>query len=776
MTYGEFCGKFHIQLNQQQSEAVQSVQGPVLLLAVPGSGKTTVLVTRLGYMIYCAGIAPEHILTLTYTVAATHDMAARFRSVFGDGLGERLEFRTINGVCARVIQHYGRLIGKSAFTLVTDDKRTAAMLSSIYQKTEGCFAAAGDIKNVRTLITYIKNRMLDEEEIRGLDQEADFHISEIYRAYCDEMRSRGWMDYDDQMVYAYTILRKNQETLEYFQNQYPYICVDEAQDTSKIQHEIIRLLAGKQDQLFMVGDEDQSIYGFRAAYPEALLSFEQDHPGARVLLMEENFRSNAHIVEAADRFIRKNVLRHEKHMRAARPAGAEIRQIDVKGRSVQYRYLLKVAEDCRQETAVLYRDNESVLPLVDLLERHGIRYRLRNAELAFFTHRVVLDIQNIIFFAENPQDTELFMQIYYKISTYIGKENAIRICEISREKKMEVLEAAYFHGELSQKTKENCRTIRAGLKAMLKDQAESALNRITRELGYGEYLERAGMGDGRLFVLRAIAKNEESPRRLLERLAELQQIIKDKPNQPDCRFILSTIHASKGLEYDAVYLMDVIDGIFPEKMPEGGELSGRGADGGSPAGTKAAAGNGRFADRKSLKEMFMREKMMKERAMGGNDPCKAAGDAGTACGKSGSVKSREEKALEAWEEERRLFYVGVTRAKERLFLFSVNRKSVFIKEFMRGPVPQAESRERKPELQIKPIVRVHRDVGLKKIFSEAGFRQFCEPLGAGLLVEHKKFGKGVIVEMDESWVVIRFEEKARRFELRTLYENGLLTF
>ena len=341
---------------------------------------------------------------------------------------------------------------------------------------------------------------------------------------------------------------------------------------------------------------------------------------------------------------------------------------------------------------------------------------------------------------------------------------------------MEVLEAAYFHGELSQKTKENCRTIRAGLKAMLKDQAESALNRITRELGYGEYLERAGMGDGRLFVLRAIAKNEESPRRLLERLAELQQIIKDKPNQPDCRFILSTIHASKGLEYDAVYLMDVIDGIFPEKMPEGGELSGRGADGGSPAGTKAAAGNGRFADRKSLKEMFMREKMMKERAMGGNDPCKAAGDAGTACGKSGSVKSREEKALEAWEEERRLFYVGVTRAKERLFLFSVNRKSVFIKEFMRGPVPQAESRERKPELQIKPIVRVHRDVGLKKIFSEAGFRQFCEPLGAGLLVEHKKFGKGVIVEMDESWVVIRFEEKARRFELRTLYENGLLTF
>ena len=129
MTYEEFCSKYQIQLNQQQAEAVQSVQGPVLLLAVPGSGKTTVLVTRLGYMICCAGIAPENILTLTYTVAATRDMEARFCSFFGDELGRKLEFRTINGVCARVIQYYGRLIGKNSFKLVTDEKSTAGMLS-----------------------------------------------------------------------------------------------------------------------------------------------------------------------------------------------------------------------------------------------------------------------------------------------------------------------------------------------------------------------------------------------------------------------------------------------------------------------------------------------------------------------------------------------------------------------------------------------------------------------------------------------------------------------
>lgn len=331
MTYEEFCTRFQIQLNEQQTEAVHSVKGPVLLLAVPGSGKTTVLITRLGYMIYCVGIAPQQIMTLTYTIAATNDMAARFRSYFGEELGGRLEFRTINGVCARIIQYYGRLIGKSSFALVTDEKLTTGMLSAIYQKVEGDYAVGSDIKNIRTLITYIKNRMLTGEEIRRLDETCGFRISEIHNAYCAGLRSQGLMDYDDQMIYAHTILRKSPETLQYFRDRYPYICVDEAQDTSKIQHEIIRLLAGEQNQLFMVGDEDQSIYGFRAAYPKALMSFEQNYPGAKVLLMEENFRSNARIVEAANQFIQKNTMRHQKHMRAARPKGAEIREIDLKG-------------------------------------------------------------------------------------------------------------------------------------------------------------------------------------------------------------------------------------------------------------------------------------------------------------------------------------------------------------------------------------------------------------------------------------------------------------
>ena len=383
LIWSEFYNQFSIQLNEQQQSAVQSVTGPVLLLAVPGSGKTTVLVARLGYMIFCRGIAPEKILTVTYTVAATKDMSERFASWFGQDLADRLEFRTINGICARVIQYYGRKTARTAFSLLTDEKRISTILSAIHQKTEQVYPTEGDLKNVRALITYIKNRVLNEKEIEALDETAEIRISAIYKEYCKHLRENQLMDYDDQMVYAYNMLRKIPWLLEYFQDQYPYICVDEAQDTSKIQHAIIALLASRTENLFMVGDEDQSIYGFRAAYPEALLEFEQHHPGANVLLMEENFRSDAKIVQAADSFIQKNTLRHEKHMRPSRPKQRELREISVANRKAQYSYLLKVAAGCINQTAVLYRDHECALPLIDLLERNGIPYRMRNVDITF---------------------------------------------------------------------------------------------------------------------------------------------------------------------------------------------------------------------------------------------------------------------------------------------------------------------------------------------------------------------------------------------------------
>ena len=718
MTYEEFCSQFHIRLNEQQSESVRSIDGPILLLAVPGSGKTTVLVTRLGYMVYCAGIAPENILTLTYTIAAARDMKNRFRFYFGDGFGSRLEFRTINGICARVIQYYGNLIGKMPFTLVKENDRINGMLSDIFRRTQGDYATESDLKGIRSMITYIKNRMLTEEEIRQLDEETDVRISDIYKLYNEELHAGNLMDYDDQMIYAYNILRKSPETLQCFQDQYRYICVDEAQDTSKIQHEIIRLLAGRRDNLFMVGDEDQSIYGFRAAYPEALLSFEKDHPGARVLLMEENFRSCAQIVEAADRFIQKNILRHEKHMKAARAAGEEIEQIPLNDRKAQYDYLVRMAERCQAQTAVLYRNHENVLPLVDQLERKGIPYRLRNAEMTFFTHRVVADIRNIIAFAMNPRDTAVFLQIYYKIATYIRKQDALRICEISERENRDIMEIALRGGQLPDRTVQSCRLIRMHLKCLLTERADRAIARIVYNMGYGDYLERMEIGDSKVFILKMIGQGENSPGRFVERLDELRAIMEGrmKGGQEEreeeasavCRngtqdiqpVILSTIHSSKGLEYDNVYLLDVIDGIFPESVPA-------------------------------------------------------------------NAKSMDEKERESYEEERRLFYVGVTRAKDRLSVFRLDQKSSLCEELV-GRKKKAVQKMR------RTLAQERGNAAAERPFIQEEYEKYAAQIGEGLIIRHRKFGEGVVVEVQGELVVMQFGGMQKTLGMRVLYEKDLL--
>lgn len=184
-------------LNQQQAAAVQAADGPVLLLAVPGSGKTTVLIHRLGYLMDCRGIPPERILTVTYTVAATRDMRARFARTFGEDRASRLEFRTINGLSARIIQYYERAMGRRAFQLVTDEGTLSSLVGELFRACTGTFATESTIKGLRTAITYGKNRQMSREEMEALST-GELPVAQVYQAYCRVLRQRGWMDYDDQ--------------------------------------------------------------------------------------------------------------------------------------------------------------------------------------------------------------------------------------------------------------------------------------------------------------------------------------------------------------------------------------------------------------------------------------------------------------------------------------------------------------------------------------------------------------------------------------------------
>ena len=679
-----FIKQYAAGLNPQQLAAVQAVHGPVLLLAVPGSGKTTVLVTRLGYMVLCCDVPPAQILTMTYTVAATHEMRGRFAARFGAELAGQMTFRTINGLSAVILQYYSRVYGRRQPELLTNEGDST-------------------LKELRTAITYIKNMALADEEIEGLETDLA-NLPELYRRYQAALKRAGQMDYDDQMVFALQILRAAPPVLAYFQQRYKYFCVDESQDTSKIQHEIIRLLAGRSLNLFMVGDEDQSIYGFRAAYPQALMDFEQVYPGAQVLLMEENYRSSEEIVAAANAFVARSRYRRPKTLRATQGAQCPIEIRRITRREEQIDWLFEEARRGGGETAVLFRNNESALPLVDLCERRGVPYRFKKADLTFFTHKIVLDAVDFLRFAYEPANGERFLRLYYKFGLALSRQRALAACGASARTGRPILEELIRDSETKTRMRESLGDIYAAFKRIPQLNAADALDAVRHGCGYGAYLNQKGMDTGKLAILEMLAEQESNALRLLDRLEELRMLIAAKADvNSDVPFVLSTIHSCKGLEYDRVVLLDAFDGVLPAK-PE--------------------------------------------------------------------ICCRTPEDTRQYEEDRRLFYVAMTRARHKLVLFDCKTMpSVFVQEVIFNlPESRAERELAKAETnralgRNKPAVA---GPALPPVDVAAVTR-------VGAAVQHAVFGRGVVTEFDGRFVTVEFSGmRVKKLDAALVAEKHLL--
>ena len=704
MTYEEFKSSFHIQLNPQQEAAVRQVDGPTLLLAVPGSGKTTVLVARLGYMLYCLGIDPGHILTVTYTVAAAGDMKRRFRSFFGAEYAEALPFRTINGVCQSIIHRYARVKGTVPFELESSESRLSALVREL-MAAGGDYPTDQDVKEVRTRITYCKNMLLTDEEVREIRLDGvDFPA--VYFAYRQQMERSRRMDYDDQMVFACRILRRFPDLLAYYQTRFPYLCVDEAQDTSKIQHKILRLLAARSRNLFLVGDEDQSIYGFRAAWPQALLEFQTVYPEARVLLMETNYRSTRSIVAKADAFIQRNQSRHAKHMTTDNPQGEPIRVVELEDYSRQYRYLLRLARECSRSTAILYRNNDSALPLIDLLEREGVPYRCRQRESYFFSSPVVRDLTDMLRFALDGRDAERFLRFYYKLDLRLKRRVLQDVLARYGGDAAPVLDVLLDSGQIEPWQAGRLRALRTHFSKLPALGGFAALQRIVKYMGYGDYLSARHADAARVNILLSLARQSSGIQGLLDRLDALQRVVEGPERYPDCPLVLSTIHSSKGLEYDRVVLIDVMDGVFPAvDAPE----------------------------------------------------------------EEGSLSPEEREAL---EEERRLFYVGVTRAKYQLELLTYSARfgepapgSTFARQLL-GSVPPRDRAVPRP----KPLPPPRK--APPPASSVALWEKDYIP---GAAVVHRQFGRGILLDKTGSIASVSFREHGtKKLDLTACLRKGLI--
>ena len=698
-----FIKQYAAGLNPQQLAAVQAVHGPVLLLAVPGSGKTTVLVTRLGYMVLCCDVPPAQILTMTYTVAATHEMRGRFAARFGAELAGQMTFRTINGLSAVILQYYSRVYGRRQPELLTNEGDITRMLTDIWQQVNREFPTESTLKELRTAITYIKNMALTDEEIEGLETDLA-SLPELYRRYQAALKRAGQMDYDDQMVFALQILRAAPPVLAYFQQRYKYFCVDESQDTSKIQHEIIRLLAGRSLNLFMVGDEDQSIYGFRAAYPQALMDFEQVYPGAQVLLMEENYRSSEEIVAAANAFVARSRYRRPKTLRATQGAQCPIEIRHITRREEQINWLFEEARRGGGETAVLFRNNESALPLVDLCERRGVPYRFKKADLTFFTHKIVLDAVDFLRFAYEPANGERFLRLYYKFGLALSRQRALVACGASARTGRPILEELIRDPETKTRMRESLGDIYAAFKRIPQLNAADALDAVRHGCGYGAYLNQKGMDTGKLTILEMLAEQEPNALRLLDRLEDLRMLIAAKADvSSDVPFVLSTIHSSKGLEYDRVVLLDAFDGVLPAK-PE--------------------------------------------------------------------ICCRTPEDTRQYEEDRRLFYVAMTRARHKLVLFDCKTMpSVFVQEVIFN-LPESRAERERVKAETNRVLGRNKPAAAGPALPPVDVAAVTR---VGAAVQHAVFGRGVVTEFDGRFVTVEFSGmRVKKLDAALVAEKHLL--
>lgn len=602
--YQRFAEKYEIKLNLQQQRAVQAIDGANLMIAVPGSGKTTVMVARMGYMIYCKHIPPENILAITYTKSATNDIRQRFADKFEIGIAQRLNIRTINSLCEHIIQRYTQKYNRERYRLLNDNEQIKIIKDIYVDLTGDRFPHESDIIEAQTVISYIKNMMLTTPDLRAEYLSDDLFYEEFYNKYQQTLTEQKRMDFDDQLVFAKIFIEVRPQLLYELQDEYRYICVDEAQDTSKIQHEIIRILASRRNNIFMVGDEDQSIYRFRAAYPQALLNFTDTYVNPYILFLETNYRSTKQIVSAAQSFISKNINRHsEKKMKASRGEGKPIERITVKKKHEQYSVISGIAQSNHEQMTVLYRNNGSAIPLMDLFLRNNIPFkRLKDAGENFFTCRVVQDIVNFLKVATNPNNYEAFMQIYYKCGYGFRKTAAEWSIRKSRQKRISILDELINQMSQWPTLMNKAKDFKNKLKKIAVSKPSDAIELIC-DFWYYSYAKENKLDIGKTDLLYALAMQENTVESFLTRLEQLPQLINDYRCTDTNPTIISTIHSAKGLEFDTVYLIDVYDGCLPHSDKE---------------------------------------------------------------------TAKEQERIDNYEEERRLFYVGITRAKNKLYLLNIS--------------------------------------------------------------------------------------------------------
>lgn len=599
-------------LSKDQKLAIEHTYGPALVLAVPGAGKTTVLVHRIYNLISNLKIKPKKILSITFSRASAKDMEERFYNLFPSLNRLDIHFSTIHAFCFRLIREYS-YIQQINYHLIdgnTKGPNKYNILREIYFSINQRHITEEKLESLVNIIGYTKNRMIDiDSYIR--DKKPDIRrLKDIYIRYENIKRDNYLLDFDDILSISLEILQKNKYLLEKYRAKYDFIQVDEGQDTSKLQMEIIKLLAYPENNLFIVADDDQSIYGFRGAYPKNLLNFKDIYKDGRIFFMEENYRSSKNIVSICNKFIEYNSLRYDKTIYTNNPYVEPINIVKVNSIGEQYKYII---EDLKthnmSNSCILYRNNISSIGIIDYLEYKNIPFQIRDRSHKFFSHWLLKDIINLLYLARDNSRMDLYENLYYKIKGYISKKQINFAKTLSSN--LSVFDRILKYPGLNYPYKRRLRELKLDFKKISKLSPKEGIIYIEDNLEYKEYLKESSIKFGHtynnlktiLFYLKLIASKCSNLDEFINRLRRIRHLSSQSHNNPNA-LTLSTIHGAKGLEFERIYIIDLISGEFPS---------------------------------------------------------------------SASIEAFEKDEIELLEEERRVFYVGMSRAKKYLSLITIDK-------------------------------------------------------------------------------------------------------
>ena len=673
-------------LNKEQLKAVKHINGPMLVLAGAGSGKTKVLTNRIAYLIE-NGISVDNILAITFTNKAAKEMKERVIKLIGYD-AKSMQISTFHSLGVKIIkENYARLGYKSNFVILDSDD-TLTVIKKI-MKDLNLNPKFYNAKEIRNKISSAKNELLSPDKFSKV--EFDTNIIEVYRKYNKKLIINNALDFDDLLVLPIKLFREYPDVLKYYQDKYKYVLIDEYQDTNEAQYVFSKMLCNNHKNIFVVGDNDQAIYAFRGANYKNILNFEKDYPDCKVIMLEENYRSTQNILDAANSVIRHNKMRKNKNLWCNNDIGSKVKYIKVDSDRDECAYVSDKIKELHNDNvnyddiAILYRTNAQSRLIEEEMLKNGIPYRVVGS-FYFYNRKEIKDLLCYLRLINNSDDDVSLLRVINTPRRGIGEKTIENMANKSSEKGISLFEAIESGKELVFKNlilnmREKCDNLTLTEMVDLVLDASGMKEEYTNDKSLDSEIRLENLEE-----FKSITKSYEEEYGVISLSDFLNEIslVSDLSEHQDSnnKVSLMTIHSVKGLEFDNVFIVGMEEGIFPHYN--------------------------------------------------------AINDGGIA----------------AIEEERRLCYVAITRAKKNLWMLNAKKRMLFGNTQINMPSRFME------EIDDKYLDTENNREGLINrainFIKEDKFRNENVSYNVGDHVKHNEFGEGVVITVDNSIVTIAF--------------------